>query len=262
MTTKTRKTYIGKERDDESYLGGFGVRKYDYAAGRFTSPDVLWEKYMTWSPYNYCGNNPMKRLDPSGYFWAGTDGNSVSYDITNESVGGFFGWFGFRKSKINITGGLPGADLTKLIEAINGSGSSTAFKQFDKVGSNSTQTNVCISDEFVDNGKDGRSLPHDANGNVLDWDSGKMSFSGTPGYNSNGEYSQVTMELFLGNIATRENCGGLTAIQYMVSVFGHESDHSTNQGVIDMIRYNQNKTIEGIEKPAINLQIQILKEMK
>jgi RHS repeat-associated protein len=43
MTTKTRKTYIGKERDDESYLGNFGVRKYDYAAGRFTSPDVLWE---------------------------------------------------------------------------------------------------------------------------------------------------------------------------------------------------------------------------
>jgi RHS repeat-associated protein len=45
MTTKTRKTYIGKERDEESYLGDFGVRKYDYAAGnRFTSPDVLWEK--------------------------------------------------------------------------------------------------------------------------------------------------------------------------------------------------------------------------
>ncbi|MEI6089125.1 MAG: hypothetical protein WCR42_01605 [bacterium] len=36
---------IGKERDEESYLGDFGVRKYDYAVGRFTSPDVLWEKY-------------------------------------------------------------------------------------------------------------------------------------------------------------------------------------------------------------------------
>jgi RHS repeat-associated protein len=161
MTTKTRKTYIGKERDDESYLGDFGVRKYDYAAGRFTSPDVLWEKYMTWSPYHYCGNNP-----------------------------------------------------------------------------------------------------HDANGNILEWGSDKMSFSGTPSYNSNGEYSQVTMELFLGNIAAKENRGGQTAIQYMISVFGHESDHSTNQGVIDMIRYNQNKNIESIEKPAINLQIQILKEMK
>jgi hypothetical protein len=49
MTTKTRKTYIGKERDDESYLGDFGTRlacflcKYDYAASRFTSPDVLWD---------------------------------------------------------------------------------------------------------------------------------------------------------------------------------------------------------------------------
>ena len=63
MTTKTRKTYIGKEGDEESYLGDFGVRKYDYAAGRFTSPDVLWEKYMTWSPYQYCGNNPISLLD-------------------------------------------------------------------------------------------------------------------------------------------------------------------------------------------------------
>jgi RHS repeat-associated protein len=66
MTTKTRKTYIGKERDEESYLGDFGVRKYDYAAGRFTSPDVLWEKYIGWSPYHYCMNNPISASDPSG----------------------------------------------------------------------------------------------------------------------------------------------------------------------------------------------------
>lgn len=70
MTSKTRKTYIGKERDDESYLGDFGVRKYDYAAGRFTALDMLWEKYMGWSPYNYSGNNPISSSDPSGlYYW-------------------------------------------------------------------------------------------------------------------------------------------------------------------------------------------------
>ena len=66
MTSKTRKTYIGKERDDESYLGDFGVRKYDYAAGRFTSPDVMFEKYMTWSPYQYSMNNPINLLDFNG----------------------------------------------------------------------------------------------------------------------------------------------------------------------------------------------------
>jgi len=67
MTSKTRKTYIGKERDDESYLGDFGVRKYDYAAGRFTSPDVLWEKYINWSPYHYCMNNPISKPDITGF---------------------------------------------------------------------------------------------------------------------------------------------------------------------------------------------------
>jgi RHS repeat-associated protein len=73
MTTKTRKTYQGKERDKESYLGDFGARlacflcKYDYAAGnRFTSPDVLWEKYMGWSQYQYCGNNPISGKDDDG----------------------------------------------------------------------------------------------------------------------------------------------------------------------------------------------------
>ena len=84
-TTKTRKTYIGKERDDESYLGDFGVRKYDYAAGRFTSPDVLWEKYMGCSPYNYCMNNPISLLDANGRN-AGMRVDEVNKILTIEAV--------------------------------------------------------------------------------------------------------------------------------------------------------------------------------
>ena len=75
MTTTTRKTYIGKERDEESYLGDFGVRKYDYAAGRFTSPDVLWENDRSFNPYHYSHNNPISRKDGNGY----VDGNEYMY---------------------------------------------------------------------------------------------------------------------------------------------------------------------------------------
>ena len=94
MTTKTRKTYIDKERDDESYLGDFGVRKYDYAAGRFTSPDMLWEKYMGWSPYNYCGNNPINASDASGLALMLT-GSSNAFDklnsVVNQGTGNMYG---------------------------------------------------------------------------------------------------------------------------------------------------------------------------
>ena len=51
--------FVSKESNMESSLGDFGVRKYDEEIGRFTSIDPLWEKYLGWSPYHYCGNNPV-----------------------------------------------------------------------------------------------------------------------------------------------------------------------------------------------------------
>ncbi len=61
-----RKGFIDKEKDKESNLGDFGVRKYDDEIGRFTSPDPLWENYQAWSPYQYSLNNPILLSDPSG----------------------------------------------------------------------------------------------------------------------------------------------------------------------------------------------------
>ena len=61
-----RKGFIDKEKDQESGLGDFGVRKYDDEIGRFTSPDPLWEKYRAWSPYVYAANNPILYVDPDG----------------------------------------------------------------------------------------------------------------------------------------------------------------------------------------------------
>jgi RHS repeat-associated protein len=61
-----RLSYIGKEKDSESDLGDFGVRKYEAETGRFLSTDPLWEKYRTLTPYHYCGNNPINAVDPNG----------------------------------------------------------------------------------------------------------------------------------------------------------------------------------------------------
>jgi len=47
------------------------VRSYDdnEGGGRFTSIDPMWEDYRAYSPYNYCGNNPVKLSDPDGKAW-------------------------------------------------------------------------------------------------------------------------------------------------------------------------------------------------
>jgi RHS repeat-associated protein len=58
--------FIGKQTDEESLLADHGVRKYDYDLGRFTCPDPLWEKYYSWTPYQYAGCNPVSMYDGNG----------------------------------------------------------------------------------------------------------------------------------------------------------------------------------------------------
>ncbi|MGN0186874.1 MAG: RHS repeat-associated core domain-containing protein [Paludibacteraceae bacterium] len=42
------------------------VRNYNSAVGRFTSVDPLAEQYYSISPYAYCKNNSVNRIDPNG----------------------------------------------------------------------------------------------------------------------------------------------------------------------------------------------------
>jgi len=61
-----RTGYIGRETDNESALGFYGVRQYDAGYGRFLSVDPLWSKYTALTPYQYTGNNPIIQLDMGG----------------------------------------------------------------------------------------------------------------------------------------------------------------------------------------------------
>jgi len=66
---RDRQTFIAKptsgvEKDNESSLGDFGVRKYDDFTGRFFQIDpqphlCVWEKNYGWAPYQYSANNPV-----------------------------------------------------------------------------------------------------------------------------------------------------------------------------------------------------------
>jgi RHS repeat-associated protein len=59
-------SYIDRERDGESSLHDFGVRKYDPVTGRFMSTDALMLEFPEEGPYNYAANNPVVLKDPSG----------------------------------------------------------------------------------------------------------------------------------------------------------------------------------------------------
>ena len=51
----------------------FGARMYDPVIARWSSVDPLAEKYYSLSGYNYCANNPVRLVDPTGKDWYSYD---------------------------------------------------------------------------------------------------------------------------------------------------------------------------------------------
>jgi RHS repeat-associated protein len=60
--------YNGKEYQDELALNvyDYGARNYDPSLGRWMNMDEKSEKFTSFSPYNYCVNNPVRIIDPDG----------------------------------------------------------------------------------------------------------------------------------------------------------------------------------------------------
>ena len=60
--------YNGKELDRKNGLDwyDYGACMYDAALGRWHAVDPMSEKYYSWSPYTYCKNNPVLRIDLDG----------------------------------------------------------------------------------------------------------------------------------------------------------------------------------------------------
>ena len=63
--------YNGKELDTHNGLNwyDYGARHYDPTIARWTTQDPLAEKYYGWNPYNFCGANPVLRVDSDGKIW-------------------------------------------------------------------------------------------------------------------------------------------------------------------------------------------------
>ncbi|MBE8723365.1 SpvB/TcaC N-terminal domain-containing protein [Flavobacterium hungaricum] len=58
--------FNGKELDRETNLSYYGARYLDMKTSLWLSVDPLAEEFLHHSPYNYCFNNPLNLIDPSG----------------------------------------------------------------------------------------------------------------------------------------------------------------------------------------------------
>jgi RHS repeat-associated protein len=76
---KQPRRYNGKELDRMHGLNtyDYGARQYNPVTARWDRMDPLCEKYYSVSPYAYCGNNPMNRIDPDGRIIRDTNGQIV-----------------------------------------------------------------------------------------------------------------------------------------------------------------------------------------
>lgn len=85
--------YNGKELDrmHGMKLYDYGARTMDPTFPRFLTVDPLCEKYYSVSPYAYCANNPMNRIDPDGRDWRITtryneESRKIEYNMTVNAV--------------------------------------------------------------------------------------------------------------------------------------------------------------------------------
>ncbi len=83
---KKRYRFCGKEKDEESGLYYFEARYYNAWTCRFITIDPLTGKHPDKTPYHYCSNNPINRVDLSGMADGPTGGGKSKANKTTNNT--------------------------------------------------------------------------------------------------------------------------------------------------------------------------------
>ena len=231
-----RQQFTGKEHDNETGLDYFLARYYSMGQGRFTSTDpVIMEKRRLADPqalnlYVYARNNPLRFIDPDGEKYKGTDGQEVI--VKQEKVNDKKIWV--------IKSNNASADLRKLVDLINKSGSKTASAQFRALNKSATMVTVIIDTTTSRSAKEvaggystiGLHQPHNQQG-PLNFNDSTDRFDGVAdaAVDSKGRpkkaYQEATITLYEKKMIEDRDTGAALERE-MVATFGHEVRHDTD----------------------------------
>jgi RHS repeat-associated protein len=133
-----RTSYIGREHDNESDLGFYGVRLYEPEYGRFLSTDVLWGKYLPLQPYQYAGNEPVTLLDDGGKWVQAAD--TKAQEAVRNSVPERFRDF------VVFNDGI--LDVGRIKEGAQGQDANSNVAILSRLAENESTIEVKVTDEF------------------------------------------------------------------------------------------------------------------